>query len=282
MLCDHSWTVQTLATLKFTITSSPSRLIAEGVNSKYNRTPRPIAPPRALCAFQTHRTLWSGFPSLTTMLKNHFQPCDDQGVLCYATSPRNLWILCADLVRSGRWHGTYHRQHLPLSIFDHRKGCLRTFQPIRANQQPCDQPCPRQSESGSITFLPFQQFLQLTLLTLSTEMLRVSRADRSLFTIVVYRPEKLSEYGMVFISLWRFEPVDYSAQGIVNHNSVLSRRASRRWHPELFRRQHYRRTRVNALSSSTVDTSGGAIPWSVRNYHSANQFWIKRKSNLNQ
>ena len=44
-------------------------LIAEGVNSKYNRTLRPIAPPRALCAFQTNKIVLSRFLSLTTVLK---------------------------------------------------------------------------------------------------------------------------------------------------------------------------------------------------------------------
>jgi hypothetical protein len=48
---------------------------------------------------------------------------------------------------------------------------------------------------------------------------------------------------MAFIFLWRFELVNYSAQGIVNHNSVFYSKAFKRWHPELFQRQHYRRTR---------------------------------------
>ena len=90
ILCDYSWTVQNPATLKITIASSPSCLITESVNSKWNRTPRPTAPPRALCAFQTHRTVWFGSPSLATMLKNHCQPCGGQEVLCYATSPHGL------------------------------------------------------------------------------------------------------------------------------------------------------------------------------------------------
>ncbi|KFZ13414.1 hypothetical protein V501_03718 [Pseudogymnoascus sp. VKM F-4519 (FW-2642)] len=37
-------------------TSPPSHLIGEGVKSKYNRTPRPAAPPQALCTLQTHIT----------------------------------------------------------------------------------------------------------------------------------------------------------------------------------------------------------------------------------
>ena len=89
MLYDHSWTVQTPATLKIMIASSPSRLIAEGVNSLYNRTPRPTAPPRALCAFETYRTVWSGFPSLTTMLGSHCQPWGGRGALGYAISPHS-------------------------------------------------------------------------------------------------------------------------------------------------------------------------------------------------
>jgi hypothetical protein len=45
---------------------------------------------RVLFAFQTHRTVGSGFPSLATILRSYCQPCGDQGVLCYATSPHGL------------------------------------------------------------------------------------------------------------------------------------------------------------------------------------------------
>lgn len=45
---------------------------------------------RALFAFQTHRTVGSGFPSLATILRSYCQPCGDQGVLCHATSPHGL------------------------------------------------------------------------------------------------------------------------------------------------------------------------------------------------
>jgi hypothetical protein len=50
------------------------RIIAVAPNCRgrrfeYNRTPWPIAPLRALYAFQAYGTVWSRFPSLTTILK---------------------------------------------------------------------------------------------------------------------------------------------------------------------------------------------------------------------
>ena len=100
MLCAPSWTL--LARLLRKLRSCRRRpydlrrALFHGVIGPLN----PQHHHRALSAFQTHRTVGSGFPSLATMLRRFCQPCGNQGVLCHASLPHGLVPPKAPIKRS--------------------------------------------------------------------------------------------------------------------------------------------------------------------------------------
>ena len=88
--CGRCWRLLTSATWKITFTSSPLPWFAKSLFSWRNGNAPSQQHHRARFVFQTHRTVWSGFPSHSPALSSYCQPCGRRVCSCHATSPHRL------------------------------------------------------------------------------------------------------------------------------------------------------------------------------------------------